>query len=515
MKPAKRVAVNTGFLYARMGITVFISLYATRLILNALGTQDFGLFNLVGGAIAMLTFLNSAMAVATQRFMSYAQGEGNFEKQQQIFNVSIVLHFIIAIIVFFILEIAGYFLFKGVLVIPAGRIEVAKLIFQFMLISTFFTIISVPYDAVINAHENMLMVAVLGIIEAVLKLLIALYITTDISMDKLYIYGLFTAILAVILLIIRQIYCHNKYPEVHISIKKYYKKPLFKEMTGFASWSFLGTATSMLTNYGQGIVINMFFGTIVNAAQGVANQVTGQLGAFAGTMMKALNPVIAKSEGAGDRDLMLRASLMGTKISFFLLMFFYIPVLLEMPLIFKFWLKQIPEYTIIFCTLLLIRMLIEQLFITLTISISAVGNIKRFQIYNSILNFLPLIASYILFKMGFPPVYIYIVFIVYSIAGSGIILYFAKNDCGLSVNWFFDNVLIRCISAFAVTIVIAGLPLFILHDGLKRLIITLSLSIISFCFSVWFIGFSKSERTKFLGMIKETMKGKFKFNVNN
>jgi len=166
MQQAKRVAVNTGFLYVRLGITMFVSLYSTRLILAALGVKDFGLFNLVAGAVTMLTFLNNGMAVASQRFMSYARGEGNVDKQKNIFNVSVLLHIIIGAIVVLILEGAGYALFNGILKIDPERVQVAKLIYQFMLVSTFFTIVSVPYDAVINARENMFLIAVVGIIQA-------------------------------------------------------------------------------------------------------------------------------------------------------------------------------------------------------------------------------------------------------------------------------------------------------------------------------------------------------------
>jgi Na+-driven multidrug efflux pump len=189
---ANRVVKNTGILYARMAITVFISLYATRLILNALGTTDFGIFNVVAGAIAMLTFLNSAMAGATQRFISYAEGAGDTEKVKTIFNVSIVLHLGIALLVGLVLEVGGYFLFDGLLKIPMDRLATAQLIYQFMIVSTVLTIISVPYDAIINAHENMLIFAILGVVEALFKLSIALYITYNGS-DKLVMYGLLTA----------------------------------------------------------------------------------------------------------------------------------------------------------------------------------------------------------------------------------------------------------------------------------------------------------------------------------
>lgn len=497
MQAAERVVKNTGFLYARMGITVFISLYATRLILNSLGAGDFGIFNVVGGCIAMLTFLNNAMATATQRFMSYAQGEGNADKQRDIFNVSIFLHLIIGFLVILLLEGFGYFLFKGILRIDPERLYATKTIYHFMVVSTFFTIVSVPYDAVINARENMFFVAILGIVESILKLGIAIFVTVILS-DKLIWYGLLMAALSVFLLIVHFIYCHNRYEEVEFNIRKYFRKSLFKEMSSFAGWSFMGSSSSMIANYGQGIVINMFFGTVVNAAQGIAGQVSGQLGAFASTMLKALNPLIVKSEGAGDRNLMLKASLAGSKISFFLLMVFYVPVILEMPFIFHLWLKKVPEFTIIFCRLLLIRNLIEQLFLPIASSIGAVGNIKKFQIFNLILNFLPLIFSYVLFSLGYPAYYLYIVFIIYSIFSAGIILSFAKKECGLSISYFFSEILNRCVSSFIVTIILSSVPLFTINEGFTRLILVFSISVIIFFISVWFIGCTRDERSEIL-----------------
>ncbi len=504
MQAANRVAKNTGILYAKMAVTVFISLYATRLVLAALGTKDFGLFSVVGGAIAMLGFLNASMAAATQRFMSFAQGAGDIHKINKIFNMSVLLHLIIAFVIFLLLEVAGYFFFNGILNIDPDRLKTAKLIYQFMIISTLFSVISVPYDALLNAHENMLFYAILGIIESVLKLAIALYITF-ISADKLLYYGALMALLSIILLILNRIYCHHKYPETKIAIKAQYDKKLLKEMSGFAGWSLLGSSSSMISNYGQGIVVNVFFGTAVNAAQGVAGQISGQLGVFAGTMMKALSPVIAKNEGAGNRSQMLKASFMGSKISFFLLMFLHIPVLIEMPLIFKFWLKEVPEFTIIFCRLLLIRILIEQLFLTLSISISAVGNIRKYQIYNSMLNFLPLVVSYILFSFNYPPFFIYIVFIFYAIAGAIITLYFAKKDCSLSISNYFDSVIYKCLGSFMITIFISALPVFFMTDGIIRLLFVFTISAITSLIMIWNLGFSLTEREGIWKILKGTL----------
>ncbi len=515
MNAIHRVATNTGILYLRMAITVFISLYATRLVLTALGIENFGLYNLVGGVIAMLGFLNGAMAAATQRFMSIAQGAGDIAKVKRIFNMSTVLHAGIAILVVIVFEIAGYFFFNGMLNIAENRIAVAKLVYQFMVISTLFTIISVPYEAVITSHENMLFYAILGVGEALLKLAIALYISygtlnlpTSLNIsaqhlqlnystvDSLTIYGLLMAVLSIVMLMIRRHYCHKKYAECEFDLKKHYDKKLLKEITSFAGWSFLGTASSMVANYGQAIVINVFFGTAVNAAQAIAGQICGQLSVFASTLMKALNPVIDKSEGAGDRNLMLKATMMGSKVSFFLIMLLYIPFLIEMPFILKLWLKNVPELTVIFCQLSLVRSLIEQVFIPLNTAISAVGNIKRYQISGSLLSFLPLAITYTLFKFGYPAYAIYIVFIIYAILLAMLTLYFAKKHCHLSLADFFCNVIARCASTFTLVFLMALIPYFTSEPSAMRLINVAIISLVSYLIIVFFIGFSGDERVK-------------------
>ena len=493
MQAAHRVAKNTGILYARMAITVFISLYATRLVLAALGVADFGLFNVVGGVISMLGFLNTSMAVATQRFMSFAQGEGDLEKVKRIFNMSTILHWGIALVILLVLEIAGYFFFNGILNIAPERLDVAKIIYQFMVISTLFTVISVPYEAVITSHENMMVYAILGILEAVLKLGIALYITYS-SQDHLAAYGFLMASLSVFLLVLRRIYCHRYYAECVLQLRYYYDKPLLKEMSGFAGWSLLGAATSMGAFYGQTLVLNVFFGTTVNAAQGIAAQISGQLGVFALTLTKALNPLIDKSEGAGNREMMLKATLMGTKISFFLLSFLYVPFLIEMPYIFHLWLKNVPEFTIIFCRLLLFRNLIEQLFIPLTNAIGAVGNIKKFQKISALLNLTPIIAAFVFFSLGFPAYSIYIAFMLFSVAQFFNVLYFSKINCGLSLPIFYKKIVLKCLLVFSLSLFFTYIASLFLEEGLLKLISVLLFGAVSFLLFLWIIGLTKDEK---------------------
>ena len=401
-----------------------------------------------------------------------------------------------------LLEVSGYILFNGILKIDPERLVAAQLIFQFLIVSTFFTILSVPYDAVVNAHENMLFVAVLGIIEALLKLSIAFFITYT-TFDKLASYGLLMASLTVLLLLVRAIYCHWKYKEVRITLGRNFDVKLCMEMTKFAGWSLLGSASSILSNYGQGIVLNMFFGTVVNAAQGIAAQVSGQLGAFAQVMMKALNPALVKSEGEGNREKMLKLATSGGKMSFFLLLFLYIPILIEMPYIFGIWLKEVPDYAIVFCRLLLLRNLIVQLFLTLSSSIAAVGNIKGFQIVRSIINFMPLVICFVLFSKGFAPFYLYLVFIGYSILDSMVVLYFSKRDCGLNITHFFKDIVLRAGVVLVIISLVSFLPLLFMEDGFIRFLTIIGIHGLSFLLVVWNLGFDHAERT----FIKKSLKG--------
>lgn len=497
MQSSRRVAKNTGILYARMLITVFISLYATRLTLTALGAEDFGIFGLVGGAIAMLGFLNASLAGATQRFMSYAQGQGEFDRVKRIFNTSVVLHLITAALMMAILEAAGHVFFNGMLNIADNRLEISKLLYQLMVISTLFSVLAVPYEAVITSHENMLFFAILSIFESLLKLLIAYYLAYS-PLDHLLTYGLLTASLPILLFFIRQMYCHYQYPECSINILSFFDKSLLRQMSGFGAWNFIGTTSAMLANYGQGIVLNIFFGTSVNAAQGIANQISGQMIALSGNLLKALNPLIDKSEGAGNRTLMLNATMMGCKLSFFLVMALAIPVIIEMPYILNLWLKQAPESAVIFCRLLLLRNLVELLFLPLASAISAVGNIKQYQILNTLLTIIPLPVAYLLFHYGYPAYSIYIVFIVYSLSTSLVMMLMAKKNCNLCLRTFSKDVVIRSGLCFSLIFFISLAPHFFMDSSYLRCIFTIASSWTSYIFIIFFIGLTTDEKRKIL-----------------
>lgn len=494
MTTANRIIKNTGFLYAKMGITIFFNLYTTRLILNALGTNDFGVYHIVGGAIAMLGFINMAMAAATQRFMSYSAGENNIEKQKVIFNVSMILHFILAIIIVILLSVAGYFFFNGILNLPPERIFASKIVYGSLIISTMFTIITVPYDAIMNAHENMKYYAIISIFEAFLKLIVAIVVVYT-TIDKLIVYGILMALIPIITMNIMRIYCHRNYEECVFNPKSYFNQKQMKEMTSFTGWNMVGTMSNMIGNHGNSIVANHFWGVTINAALGIVGQLTGQLMSFSYNMMKALNPVIVKAEGASNRKGMLLYSYIGCKFPFYMFSFFAIPICIEAPFILNIWLKHVPEWTILFFRLQMVRTLIELLTFGLTTSISAVGKIKEWNMSNIFTHLFPLVILYILFSFEYPPYWLFIITISFCAIISGVIkMLICKIYCDLNILEFIHKVLLPSIICLTATYMIASLPSIYMNEGWIRLIATISLFIASFLLFIYRIGLNTNER---------------------
>lgn len=489
-----RIIKNTGFLYGRMAITVFLSLYTTRLILNSLGVSDFGIFGIVGGAIGMLSFLDSAMAQATQRFMSFVEGEGNELKKHQVFNVSIVLHVGIAVLVVCMLELASLAFFGGILNISPERIYAAKAIYHFMVLSAFFTIVTVPFDATINSHEDMLFYGISGVLESVLKLCLAIWITYT-SYDKLIVYGLFITIITVITLVIKQIYCSIKYKECKVQLKQYFDYSLFKEMTHYAGWNFMSSMGTVVGNYGSGLVVNHFFGTAVNAAQSVTGQLNGQLLSFSNNMLKALNPVIVKKEGEGNRDSMLKHSLTGCKLSYILLAVFAIPFLLETPYILKLWLKIVPEWSIPFCRLYVVTSMITQFTITFGTTIGATGRIKAISLFSSLISLLPNILYIILFSLGASPVWLYILILIDVGILSGIFMvYQCKVICNLNVIYFLKSVVTGNVISTIISLSVGVLLVIIQQESIYRLLQIVIVCPIIYLTGTYFWVFNSEEK---------------------
>jgi O-antigen/teichoic acid export membrane protein len=480
MKSSTRVVRNTGFLYGKMVITIFISLYSTRLILNALGAVDYGIFTLVGGVISMLSFINGAMIIATQRYLSISLGANDMQKLKLVFSSSVILHLIIGFLIVLLLELGGLFLFNGYLNIPPERVATAKIIFHFMVISTFFTINAVPYDASINTHENMFFDALSGIFESLMKLGIAIWLIYS-HFDKLILYGSMMATLTILIRIIKSIYCYRKYEECRVRVLSHVDKVLLKEMVTFAGWNMFGFFCSVLKNQGMAILLNLFFGIIVNAAYGIANQVNSNIKAFSSNMIRAIMPQITKSEGSGDRERMLRLSVFASKMSFFLLAFFAIPIITEMPFVLKIWLKTVPENAVIFCQLILVLSLLYQITVGTMTAVTSVGNIKSFQIAVGAVEIFNLPVAYVLVKIGLPAYSVFIGSIFLEVFAGGLRIWFAHKIAGLDIKDFLIKTWVYSISSAVVATILAFVLRFVLPEGFLRAIlvgITTTLSIV-------------------------------------
>lgn len=503
MSTATRVIKNTGFLYVKMGITVFISLYTTRLILASLGASDFGVFNIVGGAITMLGFLNSTMANATQRFMSYAEGANDLLKKKQVFNVSMVLHIGVALITGLILLAAMYPLFNGIFNIQQDRIFAAEIIYLSLIVSTMFTIVNVPYDAVMNAHENMLYYALIGIFEAFLKLIVAFACVYTTS-DKLIAYGILMAIIPFITLTIMKIYCHRKYEECFIGFKKYWSRGLVWDIASFSGWNFLTAISSLASYYGVGLVLNHFFGTILNAAQGIANQVNGQMSTFSLNLMKAVNPVIVKRAGAQDVEAMNKATLASGKYSSLLIVFFAIPFILEMHYVLNIWLKNVPEWTSLFCCLQLVITIICQMTSSAATSIYAQGNIKCYAIYKSVMNIAPVIVTYFAYILGGAPYWLYIAMItIWAIGGNIVIIRYANKVSNLNIIAFFREIVFPVISVVVLMLALGYLPQLLMVEGFYRLIVSCVITSLVYIIMIWWRIFTDNERQMVINFVRK------------
>ncbi|MGV3600059.1 MAG: hypothetical protein ACO1N1_02585 [Dyadobacter fermentans] len=506
MKAANKVLLNTGVLYGRMLVTMGITLYSTRLVLDGLGSADYGIFNLIAGVIAMLSFLNSAMATSTQRYLSFHQGKKDVDMQKKVFKNSLFMHICLGVGIVIALEGLGFLLFDGVLNIPANRVDAARTIYHFMSLTVFFTIIAVPFNGSLVAHENMVWVAVVNITETILKLAIAILLVS-VTGDRLITYGFLMALITVVSFGMYALFCFKKYPECTLSKRVPFDRALMKELTSFAGWNLFGSLCSLGRTQGLAVLLNVFFGTVVNAAYGIANQVASQLNFFSETLLRAINPQIMKSEGAADRGRVLKLSMIASKFSFFLLAIFAIPCIFEMKSILALWLKTVPEYTAVFCSLILVCMLVKQLTIGVQSALQATGEIRAYQIVVGTTLLMNLPIAWVLLTFRLPAYSVLVSYMFIEVLSCALRLYFAKIKGGLSISQYANRVFLKealpllfSLAACWVSVQFIQIPLRFLFTG--------AFSAFVFLISIYFFGLCDDEREIF-GRIFITVKKKF------
>ena len=478
-----------------------VMLFVTRIVLQALGVVDYGIYNVVAGSIAILGFFRNSLAVTMQRFLNHYQGEESFEKQKQVFNIGIVFHLIVATLLALFFIILGFFLFNGILNIPDERVDAAKLVYLCLIVNTFLTVITAPYDATITAHENMLFYSIVGIVESFLKLVVA-FVILYAEGDKLVIYAILMMVIPFIETAIMRIYCKLKYAECVFQPKKEWDSNLAKNMMRFAGWSLVGASTNVVSNHGSNLALNHFFGAAINAVAGIANQIQGVLAVLLNGLLKSLTPVIFKTEGAGNVKNMLRISLLGCKYSTLLYSFLAVPVFIYTPLLLRLWLVEIPEWTILFVRLQLIRAFVEQLGSSMLNSLNATGHVRIFNIISCFYNLAPLVILVVLYGHGFPPYWHYIVMIsVMTLGQHTTVFLLCRKYCGFSFIDFWGFVLFPCVFIVVVSAGISMVSL-LLNNEMLGFFICVFLSSISFMVMVWLF-MSSQEKMTIMGLLKK------------
>lgn len=496
---------NSIVLYVKIIITMLVSLVSVPMILHALGKSDYGLYNLVAGVISMLSFLNASMAVTTQRYLSVAIGGGDTEKLNNIYNVALILHLAIGLIVVVLFEVCFFFLFDGYLTIEPERIHAAKIIYQFIVVSTFFTITSVPYGAVMNAKENMLAFSIIAIIDSLLKLGLAFYLGRC-PFDRLIVYGGGVALISFLSRIINQVYVRVKYKEFEIDFRKYYSKDSLIQMVGFTGWNTLSAVAMIGRNQGIAIIFNLFYGTIANAAYGIAHQINGVLGYFSSTFQKALNPQLMQSEGMRDRKRLIRISMISSKYSVWVIALFAIPLIIEMPYVLKLWLKDVPEYTLRLSQLVLVLAIVYQFSVGLMSAIQAVGKIRNYVILMSVLILLNLPISYYILKMGMPLHYCIIVFIIIEFISLVARLFMAHKIIGLEITDFIKMVVVPnalCILAGAALAIPSH---YLMSESFVRLVFVSLSYLIGYVVVAWFFVFDIEVKYMVFSFINKVLR---------
>ncbi len=487
----KRIAKNTAMLYFRMLLMMAVSLYTSRIVLNTLGIEDFGIYNVVGGVVTMFSFLNSAMSSGTQRFLSFELGKKDFVQLGKVFSMSINIHATIAIVILILAETIGLWFLNTQLTIPAERMVAANWVYQFSILALLVTIMSVPYNATIIAHEQMNVYAYVSIIEVTLKLLIV-FMLQWFGFDKLKLYAILVFGVSLLIRLIYGIYCSRNFKEC--AYRYSWDKTLYYTLMSYAGWNLWGNFASVTFNQGINILLNIFFGPVVNAARGIAYQVNSAVNGFVGNFQMAMNPQIVKSYAAAELKYMHQLIFQGSKYSFFLLYFLSLPLLMETETILLMWLKIVPEYTVLFCRLVLINALIDCISGPLMTAAQASGKIKLYQSVVGGLLLIILPISYLFLKLGFPPQVTLYVSISISIAALYARLLIISPLVNLSMLNFARNVLIQILMVAIVSVIFPLIIKFSIDQKLIRFLAVCFVSVLSVAITIFLFGLRNEER---------------------
>ena len=491
----KRIAKNTLVLYVRMLFTMGISLFTSRVILQTLGVEDYGISSVVGGVISMFTFINAAMVSSTQRYLNFELVRGDANQLRSVFSTSLQIHALIALAIIVLSETVGLWFLNEKLVIPEARMTAAMWVYQCSILSCAVSIMSTPYNAVIVAHEKMSAFAYISILDVSLKLLVV-YLLVVLPFDKLIILAILNLLVQLFIRYIYTLYCHRHFPESYFRFR--FNKTLFKEMFGFAGWNFWGNLAAILYTQGLNMMLNIFFGPIVNAARGIAVQVQSAVQQFVGGFQTALNPQITKNYASNNLPQMHSLMFRSARFSFLLLFFLSLPVLMETNFILTLWLKTVPDDAVIFTQIMICISLIYTTANPCIIANQATGKVKIYQMVVGGILLLILPISYVVLKLGAPAYSVFIVhFCIESLAQFSR-MYMLRKLIHLPLWQYMKNIYIPIVSTVVIAIILPLVVRMQVAEGWLRFLAVGFTCVLSVGASSYFIGFTKQERVFFL-----------------
>ncbi|MBQ8239711.1 MAG: lipopolysaccharide biosynthesis protein [Bacteroides sp.] len=496
---SKRIIKNTLMLYVRMILIMVISLFTSRIILQTLGIEDYGIYNVVGGVVTMFSFFTGSLSTAISRFITYELGKKNKKRLGIIFSTSVNVLLLLSLIIIVLIETFGVWFLNYKLNIPVERINAANWVMQCSILVFVINLISVPYNAAIIAHERMSAFAYISILEVTLKLAVAymLYIS---PVDKLITYAVLLVLVALFIRLSYGIYCSKNFEECKYQL--IYDKSLIKQMIGFAGWNLMGTGAYLFNTQGVNIVTNLFFGVTFNAARGIATQVEGIVKQFVNNFTTALNPQITKSYAEGDMDYMNNLVCRGAKYSYFLMLLFTIPFLYEADEILKIWLGNVPEHAGLFLRLTMLGTLIDILGNSTANAAWATGDIKKYYIYVAGVGCLVFPLSYIAFALGFPAYTSYFIFIFIYIIVIFIKLYIIKGLLNFPVTQYYREVFSRIIPVSILSFSIPSVIFLNMEAGFIRVVVLSLVSAIMTLLCIYALGLENTERAVVISKYK-------------
>lgn len=485
-----------------MLISMFIGFFTSRILLNQLGVVDFGVYNVVGSIIVLLGFLNSTLSLSTQRFINFELGNNNYQQLQKVYSSSIIIHCALAFVVFILAETVGLWFLNYHMNIPEERMVAANYVYQFSIFSAMLSLTMIPHTATIIAHEHMSQYATIGIIDVFLRFSVAcmLYI---IQTDKLIVYALAMFLVVLANYLTYYIYCKKKFPECSFIVSK--DKQLYREMLSFSGWNIFSSISMILNGQVVSIILNVFFGPIVNAARGISTQVNGAIGGFVHNFQIAVNPRIIQTFAANEFQTFYRLINQSAKFSFFLLLIFVVPVWTNIDNILQIWLGSVPEHTADFCRIVFISSLINTFSLPLATAANATGNIKVFQLACGVFEILNIPFSYLLLKLGNPPVAVYFVQLAITISTLFARLVVLRKLVNLNISLFLTKIVSRCLFVAILSFSTMMITAFINTESILGLLSSIFISLSLTALFIMLLGLNREEKAIAINLIKNKL----------